>query len=226
MNLILCCLIYSLLFMLYQCIPCWRNIVNTLDIICVELLLTIIDIFHCWGPVIHKACKPLNDLHTIFVWTEAVAWFWISYKHHCYFIKYLPCSPCFQLVFSTKGRNSVTSCEHTRKAVHHIFLLKQQLSYESGSNVCLCQRQIPHTVVLAQWKLNCQNKKWLWRQHPYLLVTTVITSWPWLIIDSMCFLVVTWGHLTFVKFRAIREGQVTSVYDKFFETFFRDQFLY
>ena len=112
MNLILCCLIYSLLFMLYQCIPCWRNIVNTLDIIYVELLLTIIDIFHCWGPVIHKACKPLNDLHTIFVWTEAVAWFWISYKHHCYFIKYLPCSPCFQLVFSTKGRNSVTSCEH------------------------------------------------------------------------------------------------------------------
>ena len=108
---------------------------------------------------------------------------------------------------------------HTRKAVHHIFLLKQQLSYESGSNVCLCQRQIPHTVVLAQWKLNCQNKKWLWRQHPYLLVTTVITSWPWLIIDGMCFLVVTWVHLSFVKFRAIREGQVTSVYDKFFETF-------
>ena len=39
------------------------------------------------------------------------------------------------------------------------------------------------------------------------------------------FLVVAWGQLSFVKLKAIREDQVTSCYDKFFETCFYDQFL-
>ena len=42
---------------------------------------------------------------------------------------------------------------------------------------------------------------------------------------GICFLVVAWGQLSFIKTRAILEGQVTSGYDKFFETCFCDQFL-
>ena len=53
-----------------------------------------------------------------------------------------------------------------------------------------------------------------------------ITTLTGQIIDCMCFLLGTWGQLSFVKFRAIREGHFTSVYDRLFETFFRDQLLY
>ena len=42
---------------------------------------------------------------------------------------------------------------------------------------------------------------------------------------GICFLVIAWGQLISVKFRAIPEGQVTSGYDEFFETCFCDQFL-
>ena len=44
-------------------------------------------------------------------------------------------------------------------------------------------------------------------------------------IPGIYFLVVAWGQLSFVKFRAIREGQVISGYDNLFETCFCDQFL-
>ena len=47
MNFILPCLIYGSPYMLYQCIPCWRNIIDTSTTICEELSPTIVDIFHC-----------------------------------------------------------------------------------------------------------------------------------------------------------------------------------
>ena len=111
MNFILPCLIYASSYMLYQCIPCWRNVIDTSTTICEVISPATVDIFHCWGPVIQKACKPPNDSHTIFMWIEAVAWFWIYCKHWCCFNKHLPCSPCCQLDFSAKGRNSVTTYE-------------------------------------------------------------------------------------------------------------------
>ena len=109
MNFVLPCGIYGSLYMLYQCIPFWRNIIDTSTTFCDELLPTNVDNFYGWNPVIKKTCKPLNDSHTILVWVEAVTLFWIYCKYWCYFIKHLPCSPCCQLVFSTKSRNSVTT---------------------------------------------------------------------------------------------------------------------
>ena len=51
------------------------------------------------------------------------------------------------VLFPPKAETVSQSLNAHQKALHHIFLLKQQLSYESGSNVCLPLHQIPSSVV-------------------------------------------------------------------------------
>ena len=180
MNFILPCLIYGSSYMLYQCIPCWRNTIDTSTTICEEVSPTIVDIFHCRDPVIQKVCKPLNDSHTIFVWIETVTWFWKSCEHRCCFIKHLPCSSCCQRAISTKGRNSVTISECTPEST------PPHLSPKTAAKLWIGIQRLFTTAPNS--KLSClspveakpSKQEMAMTTISVSTLTTVITSWSWL----------------------------------------------
>ena len=127
-----------------------------------------------------KVCKPLNDSHTIFLWIEAVTWFWKSCEHRCCFIKHLPCSSCCQLAFSTKGRNSVTTCECTPESI------PPHLSPKTAAKLWIGTQRLFTTA--SNSKLSClspveakpSKQEMAVTTISVSAVTTVITSWSWL----------------------------------------------